>query len=167
MADNIVVSDAGPLHYLILIDCAEVLATLFNHVLVPLAVRDELIHPGAPQKVKDWMNQSRPWLKLASVSAVQPVRGLHRGETEALQLAVEHKAVALLMDDMDGRAAARQLGLPTVFTVAILELGAERGLLDLPTAIAKLRQTSFFVSQEILDAALERDKNRRRGAKEN
>ena len=167
MADNIVVSDAGPLHYLILIDCAEVLATLFNHVLVPLAVRDELIHPGAPQKVKDWMNQSRPWLEFASVAAVQPVRGLHRGETEALQLAVERKAVALLMDDMDGRAAAHQLGLPTVFTVAILELGAERGLLDLPTAIAKLRQTSFFVSPEILDAALERDKNRRGGAKEN
>ena len=66
MADNIVVSDAGPLHYLILIDCAEVLATLFNHVLVPLAVRDELIHPGAPQKVKDWINQSRPWLEFAS-----------------------------------------------------------------------------------------------------
>jgi len=42
-----------------------------------------------------------------------------------------------------------------------LELAAEKGLIELPTAIAKLKQTSFFISQEILDAALERDKARR------
>jgi len=34
-------------------------------------------------------------------------------------------------------------------------------LAELPAAIAKLQQTSFFISQEILDAALERDKERR------
>ena len=65
------------------------------------------------------------------------------------------------MDDMDGRAAARRLGVPTIFTIAILELAAEKGLIELPTAIAKLKQTSFFISQPILDAALERDKERR------
>ena len=48
-----------------------------------------------------------------------------------------------------------------IFTVAILELAAEKRLIELPTAIAKLQETSFFVSQEILDAALERDKQRR------
>jgi predicted nucleic acid-binding protein len=65
------------------------------------------------------------------------------------------------MYDMDGRAAARRLGIPTIFTVAILELGAEKNLIELPLAVAKLQQTSFFISQEILDAALERDKQRR------
>ena len=89
------------------------------------------------------------------------MHGLHKGETEALQLALERQADAVLMDDMDGRAAARRLGLPTIFTIAILELAAEKGHLELPTAIANLKQTSFFISQEILDAALERDKERR------
>jgi len=65
-----------------------------------------------------------------------------------------------LMDDMDGRAAAKRLGVLPVFTVAILERGAEKGLIDLPAAVAKLRQTNFFVSQKILEAALERDKHR-------
>ena len=50
MSANIVVADAGPLHYLVLIDCAEILGSLFDHVLVPFAVRDELIHPGASEK---------------------------------------------------------------------------------------------------------------------
>ena len=155
---SIVVADAGPLHYLVLIDCAETLGKLFDHVLVPFAVRDELLHPRAPQKVKDWLASAQPWLE---ITPGQPVRGLHRGETETLQLALEHRADAVLMDDMDGRAAARQLGIPTIFTVAILELAAEKGLIELPTAIAKLKQTSFFIAQEILDAALERDKARR------
>jgi predicted nucleic acid-binding protein len=65
------------------------------------------------------------------------------------------------MDDMDGRAAARRLGIPTIFTIAILEIAAEKGLVELPAAVAKLKQTSFFISQEILDAALDRDKQRR------
>ncbi len=65
------------------------------------------------------------------------------------------------MDDMDGRAAARRLGVQTIYTLAILELAAEKGLIDLPAAISKLKQTSFFISQEILDAALERDRERR------
>src|ERR1043166_3373204 len=92
------------------LDCAEILASLFDHVLVPFAVRDELLHPRAPKKVKDWILQSRPWLEITPVTHVQPVRGLHKGETEALQLALERKAAAVLMDDMDGRAAARRLG---------------------------------------------------------
>lgn len=161
MPANIVVADAGPLHYLVLIDCAEILASLFDHVLVPFAVRDELIHPAAPQKVKDWILKPRPWLEITPIREVQPVRGLHKGESEALQLALERKAAAILMDDLDGRAAARRLGLSPVFTVAILELAAEKGLADLPSAIAKLQQTSFFISQELLDTALERDRQRR------
>ena len=162
---TIVVADAGPLHYLVLIDCAEILANLFDHVLVPFAVRDELIHPGAPRKVKDWILQPRPWLEIIPVTNPQPVRSLHKGETEALQLALERKANALLMDDMDGRAAARRLGLSPIFTVAILELAAEKGLIALPAVITKLRQTSFFISQGILDAALERDRQRRENQK--
>ncbi len=158
---SIVVADAGPLHYLVLIDCGEILGNLFDHVLVPFAVRDELIHPRAPQKVKDWIVQARPWLEITAVTQAHPVRGLHKGETEALQLALQRRVDAVLMDDMDGRAAARRLGVQTIYTIAILELAAEKGLIELPAAISKLKQTSFFISQEILDAALERDRERR------
>ena len=158
---SIVVADAGPLHYLVLIDCAEILGSLFDTVLVPFAVRDELLHHRAPQKVKNWIARPRPWLEITAITHAQTVTGLHKGETEALQLALERRADAVLMDDIDGRVAARRLGIPAIFTIAILELAAEKALIELPTAIAKLKQTSFFISQEILDAALQRDKERR------
>lgn len=134
-------------------------------MFVPGTVHEELIRPRAPQKVRAWMLQNHPWLEVTPVAQVQPVRGLHKGETEALHLALERKADAVLMDDMDGRAAARRLGIVTIFTLAILELAAEKGFLDLPLAIAKLRQTSFFVSDQILSAALDRDRQRRGKAK--
>lgn len=111
---RLVVADAGPLHYLVSIDCGEILGKLFDHVLLPFAVRDELLHQRAPQKVKDWIGRARPWLEIAPVTHAQPIRGLHKGETEALQLALERQADAVLMDDMDGRAAARRLGIPTI-----------------------------------------------------
>jgi hypothetical protein len=52
MMSSIVVADAGPLHYLVLIDCGDVLGKLFDRVLVPFEVRDELLHRRAPQIVK-------------------------------------------------------------------------------------------------------------------
>jgi predicted nucleic acid-binding protein len=91
----------------------------------------------------------------------ETVRGLHKGEAETLQLALEKKADAVLMDDLDGRSAAKRLGLTPIFTLAIMELAAEKGFLDFHDAVGKLRATSFFISGKILDAALERDKQRK------
>jgi predicted nucleic acid-binding protein len=48
-----------------------------------------------------------------------------------------------LMDDINGRAAADRLGITAIFTVAILELAAEKELIELPTAIAKLQKVPF------------------------
>ncbi len=41
---SIVVADAGPLHYLVLVGCADLLESLFDEVLIPGAVQDELLH---------------------------------------------------------------------------------------------------------------------------
>jgi len=144
MSASLVVSDAGPLLYLILIDCVEVPPCLFDRVLIPFAVRDELIHPGAPRKVKEWIARSPAWLEIAAVADPQQVRALHIGEAEALQLALERKVAAIPMDDLDGRAAAKRLGVLPVFTVAILERAAEMGLIDLHAAVANCTAQSKF-----------------------
>ena len=124
-------------------------------------MRNELLHQNTPQKVKAWITHPPSWLKLELVANVQPIHGLHPGEIEALQLALQAKAAGVLMDDRDGRKAARQLGLTVVSTLGLLELSAEKQLIKLPDAIAQLRQTNFFISPEILDQALERDRLRR------
>jgi predicted nucleic acid-binding protein len=44
----IVVSDSGPLHYLIQINKVDLLHSLFGKVVIPGAVREELMCPNAP-----------------------------------------------------------------------------------------------------------------------
>jgi predicted nucleic acid-binding protein len=158
---SIVVADAGPLHYLILIDCAGILAGLFEQVLIPIGVRDELLHASTPLKVRDWMAVARAWLQVKSVNQPQPISGLHRGEAEVLQLAMQIKAAGVLMDDLDGRAEARRHGLVVIGTIGILERAAEKRLIELPDTLAKLQKTNFFVAEELLVAALARDRQRR------
>jgi len=161
MSDTIV-ADAGPLHYLVLVECAGLLSMLFDRVLVPIEVRDELSHRNAPAPVKNWIRSPPPWLVVEPAGPFHAAIGLHRGEAAALQLALRAKPIALLMDDMDGRAAARRLGLTVVGTVGILERMAEMRLIELSTTITKLQGTNFFVSSELLNAALERDRHRRK-----
>jgi hypothetical protein len=101
------------------------------------------------------------WLKIEPLNRFLPLARLHKGETAALELALQTKTSAVLMDDLDGRAAARQLGLTVFGTIGVLERLAELRIIDLSTAITKLRQTNFFISPELLDAVLERDRRRR------
>ena len=58
----------------------------------------------------------------------------------------------------DGQAG----GLFVTGTLGVLEIAAERGLIDLVRAVAGLRQTTFRVSDQVLDGVLQRDADRRR-----
>ena len=58
----LVVADAGPLHYLVLTGDIELLPKLFERVLVPQVVRDELANAEAPQAVRDWIARAPSWL---------------------------------------------------------------------------------------------------------
>jgi predicted nucleic acid-binding protein len=49
----IVVADSGPLHYLILLDHADLLHRFYGEVVVPEAVAIELSTPSAPVVVRD------------------------------------------------------------------------------------------------------------------
>ena len=83
------------------------------------------------------------------------------GELEAICLAQEIQAAALLMDDRAGRHAAIHCGLTVIGTIGLLEQAAARRLLDLPTAMQRLRQTNARLAPELIEAALERDRARK------
>lgn len=61
------------------------------------------------------------------------------------------------MDDLDARKAARRLGLEVAGTIAILELAAERDLIDFSQVVAKVRETNFFMPEKLIDLALQRN----------
>ena len=78
-------------------------------------------------------------------------------------LVSEHRPdVLLLIDEGKGRRVANRRKVRIIGTLGILELGAESGLLDLPSAVERLRRTTFYVAPSLLRTLLERDAERKR-----
>ncbi len=133
-------------------------------MVIPQAVFNELQHAKTPQSVKDWIAQAPVWLevKQASASLFTPSKKIGDGEREAIALAMELKADAILIEDRDGTQEARQQNLIALGTMSLLERATEKNLLNLPDAIDRLSQTSFrFPPLEIIEAMLERERKRK------
>ena len=65
----VVVSDTSPLNYLILIGEVDILAVLYERVLIPETVFRELQHPRTPSSVREWIEQAPAWLEVHPVDA--------------------------------------------------------------------------------------------------
>ena len=100
------------------------------------------------------------WLLIRAPASLTAVRALpfnlQPGETEALALALELAGALLLVDDAQGRRAARALGIDYTGTLGVLLRAKTDGkLAALSPVIALMQQrTSFWLSEEVLWAAL-------------
>lgn len=148
----IVVADAGPLSYVLQIEAEHVLPALFELVVVPRAVVTELTAPGTPQAIRSFMTSTPSWLLIADAPAegVAKVPGrLGAGEIEAIALAADRHA-SLLVDDLAAWKTAQGLGVQTIRTLALLQIAAERGHLDLLQALDRLAATTFYVTPDLM-----------------
>lgn len=154
----IVVSDTTPLNYLVLIRTVDILPKMFDGVYTSPKVLRELENHGAPEVVRAWAQRPPTWLKIMTPSArLSSTASLDPGEAEAISLAKEIKAPAILLDERKGRGVAVGEGLIVIRTLALLEVAAERRLIELSSTLSQLRTTSFRIKQELIDAALARD----------
>lgn len=119
--------------------------------------------PYSCPSVRAWLSSPPEWLEVRlphrRAEAVLPWLGA--GERDAIVLAQEVQATLLLMDDLEGREEAKRRAFSVMGTLRVLELAAERGLLDLPTALAKLQTTSFYAPAAIIREMLARDTARK------
>ena len=159
----IVVADATPLRYLILIDAVPVLPALYERILIPEMVADELQRPRTPLPVRQWMATPPAWLDIRSAPPLSEpaLLRLGAGEREAIALAQTLHADLLVMDDWDGREAALQRGLTVLGTLGVLDEAAARRLIELPDALTRLQATNFRMPPEIVEMLLARDAARR------
>jgi predicted nucleic acid-binding protein len=153
---GLVVSDASPLNYLVLINAADVLPRLFSAVLIPPAVAAELSSESAPLAVLDFARELPPWLEVISPKYVDYSLGLDAGESEAIALAIELGIKPILMDERKGRRVATQRGLLKVGTLGVLERSAAGGWIDFEEYIARLRATNFRIDEQLVAEARER-----------
>jgi predicted nucleic acid-binding protein len=148
----ILVSDAGPLHYLVLIGCVDVLRPLYDRVVIPGAVAVELQQTATPLLVRNWMAQLPDWCAVLSDPPFdRALESLGPGERSAIALAVSLHADRLLVDDRVARTEAKRRRLPIIGTLGVLAEAHKRNLIDFELAIARLQQTSFYFDAELIE----------------
>ena len=160
----LIVSDTTPLHYLIILDRAEILPHLFGEIIIPEAVLLEMKHERTPEIVRLWIESLPAWIKVetASPQILEKIGGLGRGESEAIALALEQAADALLMDDRKAIREARKNNLTVITTLALLELAAIKKLIDFAEVLRELEQTTFRLpNAEIIAEFLKRNEQRK------
>jgi predicted nucleic acid-binding protein len=145
-----VVSNASPLIALARIQQLDLLAAIFESVLIPPAVAHE-IAPSIPVLPT--------WLRIQAPNVLPPASLLRRrlgdGEWEALALAVELKADWIILDDLPARRSAEASGLHVIGTLGLL-LEAKRvgHIRTIRAELDKLLETSFFLSPQLYDQLL-------------
>ena len=159
----IVIADASPLNNLVLIEQTNLLPRLFGRILIPPAVFEELQDPETPDLVRSWLASAPSSLQ------VQPLQSqadpkldyLDAGERQAITLAEESKADQILLDDIDARQEAARRKLPFIGTLGILRRAAQLDLIDLPSSLARLQQTTFYVDPGLIRSLLAEEARRR------
>jgi predicted nucleic acid-binding protein len=161
---RVVVADATPLHYLILIEAVKVLPRIFEKIHVPSEVRDELTCDAAPPSVRTWMQQPPQWLEILSAPAIasedSSLQGLGPGERAAIVLAETIRADLLLIDDRAGAILAQRRGLAVTGTLGVLDLASRAGLLQLQDVFMRLQKTNFRYPPSLMETLLEEEKKR-------
>lgn len=163
----IIVSDTSPIRALAHLECVPWLQQVFDgaEIVVPTAVAGELEQPPADLPVVDlsvW-----PFFSIRAPAGAERVAELQAtldlGEAQAIVLAEEIGAGAVLIDELAGREVAVEHGLTVVGTLGILLRAKRIGLCpELRPLLDRLqREIRFFVSprlrRQVLNQAGESD----------
>ncbi|MCX6022342.1 MAG: DUF3368 domain-containing protein [Chloroflexi bacterium] len=129
----IVVSDSSPLILLSKVGHLHLLPNLYDHVLIPPAVHQEVVAFGRGRAGTAEV-AAAPWITVRSAPDLATLRpappGLGQGEREAIALcdAIRPTPV-LLIDDGQARKYAEDCGLKTLGSVGVLLRAKRDGLI--------------------------------------
>jgi predicted nucleic acid-binding protein len=151
-----VVVNATPLIGLALINRLELLPALFEEVIIPRAVYEEVVVQGtsragaAALSHADWVQVKEP----ESAPTLEPLLlGLDAGELQVLLLARDLQPDWVLVDERLGRRIAHVLQLPVKGTVGILLAAFRAALLtkmEALEAMRQLREHGFRISPAVV-----------------
>ncbi len=151
----IVVSDASVLIGLARLGLWRLLGEVYDRVVIPSGVRDEFLAPEH-FRVERTALLNASWIDIRAARndamMAQLPRQLGRGEREAITLAVELRADLLLIDELDGRRAAKSLKLAITGIGGLLVVAKSRGLIPAVAPLLMKLQTEcgFRLSNRLI-----------------
>lgn len=156
-----VVCDAGPVIHLDELDCLDLLVD-FPRVLVSTTVRKEICHHRPAAFARQdiiWERIEHPPKPTLQLEAMARLLPLHRGEVEALCVALANPSAILLTDDTAARLAATSLQIPAHGTLGVLVRAIRRRQRTQSEVVELLRQipqrSTLYVRSSLLVKIIE------------
>lgn len=152
----IVVSDTSPLSGLAVVNQLGLVHALYGQLVIPSAVAKEL-EQGGQSDLRIVRVLSLNWVEIRSVTdrrlvdELEAIYKLDKGESEAIALAVELKAKALLIDERLGRREASRLGLSITGMLGILLAAKKQNLVSAirPIVDELISKAGFRISDQL------------------
>jgi len=149
-----VVSNTSPLIFLSKIQSLHLLEKCFHLTVIPEEVRKEWGVSSLPDFIK-----VRPVSTGGKSFVMGAIGRLHRGELEAVQLAVELGCKVILMDDLVARRLAEKKGLVPLGVLGVLKIAYESKLLTLSEVKDKVynltTEFGLYVGPEVMKRYLD------------
>jgi uncharacterized protein len=131
-----IVSDSSPLNYLALLADLDLLRQVYQSIVIPPAVYEEVVVRGEGYPVSDAVRAALGhWILVADapdtaqVAALRAQYGLDAGESQAIVVAESLDLTPLLMDERRGVRCARSRGLTVTRTPMIYANAKVLGLI--------------------------------------
>lgn len=153
----IVISDTSVLSALLQIDRLSLLCELFEEVIIPFTVFEELAELTrfgvSIQEIHD-----ANWILIRPVSDLSVVESydLDAGEKAAIALALELNADYLLIDELQGRQVAQELMLTITGTLGLLIEAKREGIIPLvrPLMDELIHTARFWINNRLYQNVL-------------
>jgi len=160
------VSNSGPLIHLGRTTCLELLFVLFDNILIPRKVYEEVVERGMEQGapvalcVKELVDQGKIAVQQpkSSFKIDHSVTGIHSGELDAIALALELLDPVVLLDDHGSRNIARTLGLTIKSSLGIIHDSVKLGAISVDNGVTLVRKLAraMYLTSEVFDYVLSR-----------
>ena len=161
---NIVVNST-PLISLAILNQLGLLQKLFNYVIIPISVYDEVVLHGKDKAGFDALS-AVDWFHIASALNIGMKQSimieLDEGEAEVITIAKEQNIPLVCIDEFAGRQYAKLLGLDVIGTLGILLLAKQNGFINelkplFHNLISNNRHISKALCNQVLRKAGESD----------
>lgn len=147
-----VVSNTTPIISLLKISRLDILQSLYQVILIPKAVYDEIESGKNKEYYRDL--STIDWIKTIEISnrnILSQFKDLDAGEAEAIALAKETDADLLLIDEKLGRYHAKNSHLKITGTVGVLLRAKAEGRINLiEPLLLELKEKEVWFSQKLV-----------------
>lgn len=153
-----IIADSSPIISLAIIDKIELIEKIFEEVLIPQEVFDEITFLEKPysEKLKEYFKNKI--VRVKNLTALEILKDeIDAGEAEAIILALELGVKEILIDDFKGRKRAELKGLNVYGTFGLLIEAKKMKLVDnVKELLDKMIENKIRIGKELYEHILKK-----------